>query len=229
MPTAAVPGWREVFADDFTGSTLNPSSWFAYGKVEPGGDPGAWFDPNHVSVSNDELVISGYQDPADGNKWATGGIQSKPGCVQTYGKYLVRMRFDAGVGIAHVLLLVPADGSWPPEIDFSEDNGDVKQTNYAFLHYGSPLVSIGNQVAVDLTQWHTFGVEWTPGRLVYTLDGSTWATVVNAGVPALPMALGIQTQSWAAGVNGWETPTGPATPKYVNLYVDWVVAYAPAT
>ena len=52
---------------------------------------------------------------------------------------------------------------------------------------------------VDLTQWHTLGVVWTPGRLVYTIDGRNWATVANANVPSTPMVLDIQTQAWACG------------------------------
>ncbi len=148
MPTAPIRGWREVFADDFTGSTLNTDLWRTYWG-QPGGDPGGWFDPSHVSVSNGELVLSGYQDPADGGKWATAGVSSSPGLVQTYGKYLVRFRFDAGVGIAHAILLWPADNSWPPEIDFSEDNGANRQTDYATLHFGSSNTQVQRSVGCE--------------------------------------------------------------------------------
>ena len=81
-------------------------------------------------------------------------------------------------------------------------------------------------VAVNLTQWHTLGVQWTAGRLVYTLDGRTWATVTNANVPSIPMVLDIQTQGWACGTSTWEQCPNASTPARVNLYVDWVVAYA---
>jgi beta-glucanase (GH16 family) len=87
---------------------------------------------------------------------------------------------------------------------------------------------VGNQVSVDLTKWHTFGVEWTPGRLVYTLDGAAWATVRNANVPSIPMVLDIQTQGWACGTSTWEQCPNATTPSRVNLYVDWAVAYARA-
>ncbi len=216
-----------MFSDDFTGSKLNLDKWFTY-DGQPGGDPGGWFDSSHVSVSNGELVISGYQDPVDGGKWVTGGVSSQPGLIQAYGKYLVRFRFDAGVGIAHAILLWPADNSWPPEIDFSEDNGGDKQTTYAALHYGTSDTQVQRQTAVNLTLWHTLGVEWTPGRLVYTLDGSVWATVTSPDVPAVPMVLDIQTQAWAAGTSTWERGTDATTPAHVNLYVDWVVVYAPS-
>ena len=173
MPVGNVPGWREVFADNFNGDTLNRSRWRVY-DGQPGGDPAGWFDPRHLKVSDGMLVISAYRDRAEGGKWATGGLSSSPGLVQTYGKYLVRFRFSAGVGIGHALVLTAANGSWPPEIDFSEDNGSGRQDTLATLHYGSDDMRISHRTAVDLSEWHTLGVEWTRGRLRYTLDGRVW-------------------------------------------------------
>jgi Glycosyl hydrolases family 16 len=225
MPVGDLPGWHQVLADDFTESQLNPDVWTRYWG-QPGGDPGGWFDPSHVSLSNGDLVINAYQDPADGGKWATGGVSSAPGLSQTYGKYEVRFRFDSGVGIAHAILLWPTDNTWPPEIDFSEDNGSDRQTDYATLHYGADNSMVSRQLAVNLTQWHTLGVEWTPGNLVYTIDGQPWASVSSSQVPSTPMALDIQTQAWACGTSTWEQCPTASTPSHVNLYVDWVVAYA---
>jgi hypothetical protein len=222
IPTVVPRGWRKVFADDFTGSTLASRGWFKY-LGQPGGDPAGWFDPKHVSVSSGELVIKGYRD---GGKWATGGIRARVG--QTYGKYLVRFRFDKGTGVEHTILLWPAAKRWPPEVDFSEDNGGNRQTTYSTLHYGTSNHMIHRQVAVDLTKWHTLGVAWTPGKLVYTLDGSKWGTVTSPHVPSIPMVLGIQTQAWASGINNWEHGVDSTTPTNVNLYVDWVVVYARA-
>jgi beta-glucanase (GH16 family) len=227
MPTGNIPGWRQVFADDFSGSSLDLTKWYSY-EGEPGGDLGAWFDTSHVTVSGGDLVLSAYRDPADGGIWATGGVSSSPGLAQTYGKYLVRFRFDGGHGISHAILLMPADGSWPPEIDFSEDNGEERNIDYATLHYGSQNAQEQATVATNLTQWHTLGVEWTPGKLVYTLDRSEWGRMTGSSVPSIPMVLDIQTQSWACGINEWEACPDASTPATVNLYVDWVVAYAPS-
>jgi beta-glucanase (GH16 family) len=230
IPTTSPRGWREVFADDFTGSSLD-WQWTAYWGV-PGGDPGGFFDPTHVTVSGGELVISAHKDPADDawdagpNTYVTGGVSSSPSFAQTYGDYLVRFRMDAGQGIAHAILLWPQSNAWPPEIDFSEDNGGQRQTDYATLHYGSGNTQVQKSVAVNLTRWHTLGVQWTPGKLVYTLDGRSWATVTNANVPSIPMVLDIQTQAWACGTSTWEQCPNAGTPARVNLDVDWVVAYA---
>jgi beta-glucanase (GH16 family) len=227
MPVGNIPGWREVFHDDFNGETLNRSRWRLY-YGQPGGDPAGWFDPSHVTVSDGMLEISAYRGPADRGRWGTGGVSSSPGLVQTYGKYLVRFRFGAGTGISQALVLTPADGSWPPEIDFSEDNGGGRGSTLATLHYGSDDTQISHRTAVDLTQWHTLGVQWTPGKLNYTLDGRIWLTTSTSHVPSVPMAMDIQTEAWPC-VGTWGVCPDVNTPAVVRLYVDWVVAYAPAS
>jgi beta-glucanase (GH16 family) len=165
-------------------------------------------------VRNGMLIISAYQEQRGGN-WVSGGLQTAH--AQTYGKYLVRCRFGPGWGISDALLLWPANDRFPPEIDFSEAYGRSNlKSSAATFHYGKNI-HLDNSVAVDLTQWHTFGVEWTPGKLVYTLDGHAWGTVVNPHVPHIPMRLCIQTQSYGL----------QPTPAVINLEVDWVVIYAP--
>jgi beta-glucanase (GH16 family) len=225
MPVGSITGWRRVFADDFSGHSLDRSKWRAY-YGQPGGDPAGWFDPSHVKVANGALVISAYRARPDVGRWATGGVSSSPGLVQTYGKYLVRLRFGVGEGIGHALVLSTADGTWPPEVDFSEDNGSGRDRTLATLHYGSYHTRIARATAVDLTQWHTLGVEWTQRRLIYTLDGRRWVTMSTSGVPTVPMVLDIQTQAWpCAGT--WGRCPDASTPPVVRLYVDWVAAYAP--
>jgi beta-glucanase (GH16 family) len=177
------------------------------------------------------MVISAFKDPTDNpydagpNTYVTGGVSTSPSFAQTYGKYLVRFKFDAGVGIAHAILLWPATDTWPPEIDFSEDNGSARDSTSATMHYGPHNSQIQRSHPVNLTQWHTLGVEWTAGRLTYTLDGKTWATLTNANVPSTPMNLDIQTQSWACGTSTWEQCPNATTPARSNLSVDWAVAY----
>jgi beta-glucanase (GH16 family) len=228
MPVGNIPGWRQVFSDDFSGSSLDLSKWFSYAPSQPGGDPGGWFEPSHVTVSDGELVISTYRELTDGGIWTSGGVSAAPGLVQTYGKSRVRFRFSPGHGIAHGLFLMPADGSWPPEIDFSEDNGENRNVDTATLHYGSNDQTEHAMVDTDLTQWHTLGLEWTPGLLLYTIDGHEWARMTGSNVPAIPMVLDIQTQAWACGISEWEACPDSTTPATVDLDVDWVVAYAPS-
>lgn len=225
MPVGDISGWRQVFTDDFNGRTLNNSKWRLYWGM-PGGDPAGWFDPRHVAVSNGMLVISAYRDARDGGRWATGGLSSSPGLVQTYGKYLVRFRLDRSVGVTFAALLWPADNSWPPEIDFSEGNGSGPFGTFATLHYGEQNSERAAGLPhLNMTQWHTLGVQWTPGKLQYTVDGRIWKTIESKSVPSVPMVLDLQTQTWPCG--SWARCPDASTPPIVRMYVDWVVAYAP--
>lgn len=226
MPVGDLPGWHQVFRDDFRGRTLDRSKWRLYWGP-PGGDPAGWFDPRHVKVSHGTLVISAYRDRRDGGRWATGGVSSSPGLVQTYGKYLVRFRMDSGAGVGHAALLMPANNAWPPEIDFSEDNGSGRTSTLATLHFGRHdthwAVKLRN---VDLRQWHTLGVEWTPATLRYTIDGRVWATMTGTVVPHVPMVMDLQTEAWPCS-GTWGRCPNASTPRVVNLYVAWAVAYRP--
>ena len=51
MPIGDIPGWHQVFADDFNGTTLNTSNWGPY-SGQPGGDTAGWWSPSHVVVGN---------------------------------------------------------------------------------------------------------------------------------------------------------------------------------
>jgi hypothetical protein len=223
MPAGNPPGWQMVFADDFAGASLNTKSWGPY-EGQPGGDPGGWWDPSHVVVHDGMVELQNYQDPILGNRWVSGGLSSARALKQTFGKYLVRFRMDKGNGIAGIALLWPSNGGWPPEIDFAEDGGGNRSNTSATLHYGSANDQVQRSVAADFSQWHTIGVEWTPGHLVYTLDGAVWATVANANVPAVPMELDLQTQAGTCG-DDWNPCADATTPAHVSMQVDWVVAY----
>jgi beta-glucanase (GH16 family) len=221
-PSATDPRWSLVFADGFDGQQLS-SRWTSYegaARTSPG-----WFEPSHVTVSAGLMTISAYRDAAYSDKrWASGGIAVRDHRPQTYGKYLVRLRADVGHGVALTALLWPDDESWPPEVNFVEDNGAERGTIYATVHYGADDRQITHSRAVDLTKWHVYGVEWTPGSIVYTLDGEPWASVQGEHVPRRPMHLAIQTQVWEKGTT-FETPVDPTTPLRTNLQVDWVEQY----
>ena len=126
-----IPGWTEKFTDNFTSpSTL--SNYQVYGFYAPDGSKSC-LAPGHTSVTGGMLVVKAYKDPAavaaqgctgSANDIVTGGV--KMNLSQTYGKYEVRMRVDNGLGVSVVALLWPTAETWPPEIDFTEDNGAAR-------------------------------------------------------------------------------------------------------
>jgi glycosyl hydrolase family 16 len=229
MPEGDLPGWRQVLTDDFAGDALDTRKWGAY-RGQPAGDPGGWWEPSHVLVADGALTLTSSRDPAFDGRWVSGGVSSARALTQTYGRYDVRFRLDAGYGISAALLLWPTADHWPPEVDFAENGGTTggRDEMTATLHYGDDDRVVQHTVSADFTQWHTMGVEWTPGRLVYTLDGAPWAELDDATVPDEPMELDAQTQAGTAG-DEWMPAPDATTPDVVDMQIDWVVVYAPAS
>jgi hypothetical protein len=75
-------------------------------------------------------------------------------------------------------------------------------------------------VHADFRNWHTIGVNWTPGKLLYILDGHVWAQTTGSHVPNVPMHLGLQTHVGSNGKTG--TLPDSSTPSKVGLQVDWI-------
>ena len=224
LPASTTGRWRLVFSDDFKHGLR--SSWGRY-SGQPGGDPGGLWSPSHVVVRHGVLNLETYRDPSFGGRWVSGGVSSAPALTQTYGKYEVRLRVDRGLGVAFIALLWPSNGSWPPEIDFAENGGENgnRDAIAATLHYGSDNSQIQRTLSVDLTRWHVLGVDWLPGKLVYTVDGHAWATVRSDAVPSQHMELDLQTQAGTCGQSDAPCPNAQ-TPGYVGAQIQWVKAYA---
>jgi beta-glucanase (GH16 family) len=208
-------GYTESYVNDFTGTAL-PAGWGAY-SGKPGGDPGSQWGAAHAVVSNGMLQLETYQDAAYGGEWVTGGV-SQYGHSQTYGAYFVRSRVT-GPGPTNVELLWPVAPVWPPEIDFNETGGATIGTS-ATVHWAP-----GNQQeqhsdhTVDMTQWHTWGVIWTPTSITYTVDGVAFGTVTNPSeIPNQAMTLDLQQQTWCN--SGYACPTSPQ-----SMDIDWVAEY----
>lgn len=202
--------WKQTLREDFNGA-LNRSRWGTYDGFP--GDHGVW-KSNHVEMHGGQAWIHGYREGAD---FVTSGMMltSLP---QRYGKYEVRARFDRADGIGHAMILWPVTG-WPPEVDFSEAEGPEGRT-MATAHWGTANDQQHAFADVDMRQWHTYGVEWTPSVLRYTLDGRVWATMTGTAVPHVPMRLVMQT-----GANKVIGPISASQPRDVVFAVDWVSVY----
>jgi beta-glucanase (GH16 family) len=228
-PMGDIPGWHKVFGDHFSGQSLDASKWTAY-SGPTSGDPIGWWDQSHAVVDHCSLTLKGYEDAAvKRGVVTTAGIGMRPAYAQTYGKYLVRMRVGRGDGISAIALLWPDASVWPPEVDFFEDAGGDRTDTSATLHCGSmadDMCRVQKSLdGYDFTRWHTVGVEWTKGKLAYTIDDLTWATVVDSRVPTIPMWLAIQSQ--ALECSPYNTCVSSRTPREVDMQIAWVVTYSP--
>jgi outer membrane protein OmpA-like peptidoglycan-associated protein len=215
-PTSSdLPGYQLSYTTNFSGDSV-PPGWVVF-SGKPAGDPGGQWAASHVVVSGDMLQLNAFQDPNFGNEWVTGGLCQCGGASYTYGAFFVRSRVT-GPGPTQVEMLWPLEG-WPPEIDFAESYGSVSAAQ-ATLHYTSANLQIHNNIDIDMTAWHTWGIIWTPTSITYTVDGNVWGTINNPSViPNQPMTLHIQQQAWCS-TPGMPCPTSPQSND-----INWVAEY----
>lgn len=213
---AEAAGFRLVFSDDFSGSRIDQSHWGVYNGGN-GGDRIA----AHTMVGNGMLTL---RTQKVNGVWKGAGVSAARTNRQTYGRYEMRVRFDRGYGVRGVGLLWPATG-WPPEVDFYEipAASSERRVNTITNHFrvsGNHRMTHGSY-AGDFTTWHVVALDWTPGRLVYRMDGVVQQVMTNR-VPAQPMWMGIQTRP------GSDLGVRPdsRTPAVVDMQVDWVRIYA---
>jgi outer membrane protein OmpA-like peptidoglycan-associated protein len=215
MPANALPGYTQTYVNDFTGTTL-PPGWDVFTGTASG-DTGSQFGAAHVTVSNGLLSLNTWQDPSYGNQWVTGGL-CQCGAPLTYGASFVRSRVT-GPGPTIVELLWPLAG-WPPEIDFTETDGTTMGTAATVIwaqNGGQDQIHLN----VDMTQWHTWGVIWTPTSLLYTVDGKVWGQFnIAADIPHQSMTLNLQQQTWCT--YNYACPTLPQSAQ-----IDWVAEFSP--
>jgi hypothetical protein len=211
----AMVGYNLSYVNDFTSPTL-PSGWDVFTGV-PGADPGGHFGISHVVVNDGVLELNTYRDPAWHNRWVTGGL-CQCGVAQRYGAYFVRSRISRP-GPNEAELLWPAGKVWPPEIDFNETGGTTASTSTS-VHFGKANTIVRSHIFIDMTQWHTWGVIWTPKYILYTVDGSVWGSFrVASEISRVKMTLDFEQRQIC--VEHRQCPTAPT-----SMLIDWVAEYA---
>lgn len=158
-----------------------------------------------------------------GYSYTSGLLTSKPSFSQEYGYFEVRAKLPAVAGFWPAFWLLPADGSWPPELDVFETLGQDSGT----VHVSAigPRAGGGREldtalVHVDTTQWHTYGADWGPTSIGYYIDGTEVARLATPAAmqgKEMYMLLNLAVGGWAG------TPQAGAR---ADMLVDYVRAYA---
>lgn len=220
--TTPPAGWTQTSFEDFNGSSL-PSNWYLYGGRS--GASNTAFDPSHVSVANGVVTLKAYRDAAYNNEIVGAGFAQRTGSL--YGKYEARARLNTAKGVQVAGMLWPEASVWPPEVDFIETNGQYPAArNDTTLHWGSNNNQEGGQTAVDMTQWHTYGVEWEPGRFVFTIDGVVTKTITHTeGIPTQNMLFAFQIESHQFGTGGGYEVAPDSSASNSTFEIDWAASY----
>ena len=232
MPIGDLPGWNQLFADDFTTDapvgafeSKYASRWSAYpdgwkdsaGKSE--GSASRYFPSRVLSVRNG--VLNKHLHTENGTTMVA-AVGPKIG-AQLYGRYAVRFRADEVAGFKTAWLFWPKSGIWPAEgeIDFPE--GDLNGSVWAFAHHRGATNGKDQDAFATSARfgtWHTAVIEWLPGRITFALDGEVIGESTTK-VPNTPMHWILQTETCIGHCQ-------PAATASAKVQIDWVVAYTAA-
>jgi beta-glucanase (GH16 family) len=246
-PAPVTAGRSVVFAEEFDGRSLDSDTWhtcFWWAPttctIETQKSLGL-YTPDNLTVGDGVLTMQARREQAEG--WngksfeytsgavSTGGSEysrpvKKPGFTFRYGYVEARIRVPAGQGLVPAFWLATADHSWPPEIDIMEVLGSEPTRTTMHYHYrraNGTHANVGDGWrGPDFSAgWHTFGVDWQPGSLVWYVDGVERARHVDASVTDKHVYLVLN-----LAVGGtWSGPPDTSTRLPADLLVDWVRVY----
>lgn len=232
LPVGDIPGWHQIFADDFPtdvpiGSfpTAVSATWWDY----PDGwkdtsKNGTYYPSKVVSISSG--VMNLHLHTENGVHMVAAPVPKLPGTSspygQLYGRYAIRFRADAVAGFKTAWLLWPDSGVWPRdgEIDFPE--GNLTGTICAFMHRQNGTSGSDQDAyctAATYPTWHTAVTEWSPAACRFILDGAVIGTSTSR-IPDTSMHYVIQTETALDG-------TVPSDTAQANVQIDWVAIYKP--
>ena len=191
------------------------------------------------SVTNGVLDLATKPVPAgidpslvDGKPYVSGLLQTAKSFSQFYGYFETRAELPAGNGVGAAFWLLPADGSWPPELDVMENLGQDPSTVYQTVHGGTSSASVPQQqVAATVARgaasgFHTYGVDWEADKTTFYVDGKQTGQFDTPASMHKPMYMILSDNSTPASDVKWGKPVDGSTPFPADFRVDYVRAYA---
>lgn len=233
--------WEVVWEDHFENQYLDTTKWT---KIPPNNaDWGRHMtdDARCYDIMDGKLYLKGIANPdtlIDPRPYLTGGIYTKRKFAFQYGKIEIHARLECAQGAWPAMWMLAEKniyGMYPRngEIDIMEHlNFDsiIYQTTHSY--YTLELKQKTNPPyyrtsRLDINQFNTFGLEWYPDRLVFTLNGTETFTYpkIKGVDPSQwpydqPFYILIDQQlggSWVGDVNPEDLP--------VQMIIDWVKVY----
>jgi hypothetical protein len=135
--------------------------------------PLTWSETLNFTVQEMPSELASTVGKEDPKQYIGATINSFP-YAQKYGVFAMSAKLPAGKGIWPAFWLVPADKSWPPEIDVMEVLGFQPSTLYTTVHTNIPSKSEhgkGTDTRLELSAaFHEYAVDWGPERIDWYFD-----------------------------------------------------------
>ena len=180
---AQEPRWTLAWEDDFNADKLDATKWTIIERGRSDCSRHMSNDPACYAFRDGKLALRGLvnTNPADDAKVITGGITTKETYSFTYGKVEIRAKLGHSKGAWPAFWMKPTQRhpkfKHNGEIDLMEHlNFDKFIYQTVHTHYTLDL-GIKNKPVSHATakfnpdDFNTFGLEWFPDKLVFTVNG----------------------------------------------------------
>jgi beta-glucanase (GH16 family) len=192
-------------------------------------DYGPTSSVNPFSIDDGVLTITAARAPEairpeiNNYEYTSGLITTYESFSQTYGYFEMRADMPDNHGTWPAFWLLPADGSWPPEIDIVEMRGQNPETIQVSAHSNETgsRTTVSSAINVSDTEgFHTYGVLWTEEELVWYFDDVEVFRTDTPDDMHQPMYM---LANLAVGGVAGEPADGMATPA--EMQIDYIRAY----
>ena len=227
-----------LFADEFNGSSLNLKKWYrCYPDTDENvgcsNNPGLeleWYQPGNVLVSGGFLHLVARKHevkpkfPYTSGLISTGARLKPPLFAFKYGYMEMRAKLPPGKGMWPAFWAIPADGTWPPEIDVVEGQGETASIDYLSVHWRDERADDNEdetkyETGTDLSaEFHTYGVDWESNVITWYFDRHPVKTFSKTAlIPHKPMYIIVN-----LAVGGWISLPDQNTHFPAEMVVDYV-------
>jgi len=174
-----------VWSDEFEGSQLDLSKWTV---VRGGGGFGnnekQYYRGSNAQLANGMLRIEAKCEEYQGEHYTSSKLQTQHKAQWGPGHRVdVRARLPNGKGTWPAIWMLPVDsayGGWPRsgEIDIMEAVGCTQHKVYGTIHTEAynhmKHTEKYNTLSIDVTEWHTYSIEWSESELLWFVDGNRY-------------------------------------------------------
>ncbi|MET7994845.1 family 16 glycosylhydrolase [Amycolatopsis sp. NPDC005232] len=182
------------FTDDFNGSAGSPADGSKW-NYETGDNVNNHERQYYTSGTNNaaldgqgHLVITAKREnPGNYNCWygrceyTSARLNTSGKFSQAYGHFETRMKLPRGQGMWPAFWML-GGGNWPTdgEIDVMENVGFEPNTVHGTIHgpgySGAGGIGAGYSGPNFSDDFHTYAVDWSPNKIVWTVDGNVYQT-----------------------------------------------------
>lgn len=166
-------GMNRVFADSFERGEVDTSRWrtkYPWNSRTHNHD--GYASRENVYVEDDNLVLKAEDNPQHGKPFTTGVVSAKD--EFRYGYFEGRIKVPPTEHGFWPAFWLTTTNEWPPEIDIFEFFGNESaawMTYHYEAHGGKKKVRDSYDGSHFDDQFHHYGVEWRPDRIVWYIDG----------------------------------------------------------